>query len=58
MGVTSVRRDSKKLSEGVHIIVGTPFRIFQMINKSVINKTYLKMIVIDEADSILSSNQK
>jgi translation initiation factor 4A len=55
VGVTSVRKDSKKINDGIHIIVGTPFRIHQMISKGIINKYNLKIIVLDEADSILAS---
>ena len=55
VGVTIVRKDSKKINDGIHIIVGTQFRIHQMISKGIINKYNLKIILLDEADSILAS---
>ena len=37
-----------------HIIIGTPGRICDLVNKNIINTTHIKIIVIDEADDVLS----
>lgn len=52
-GGTLVTEDKKKLKEGVHVVVGTPGRIRDMMNRQILNPTYLKMLVIDEADEML-----
>ena len=38
-----------------HVIIGTPGRLSDLLGKSMINSSYLKMIIIDEADDVLSS---
>jgi translation initiation factor 4A len=51
VGGTNVAEDKKRLKEGgVHIVVGTPGRVQDMINKKIINADHLKIIVLDEAD--------
>jgi superfamily II DNA/RNA helicase len=44
------------VNEGTNIIIGTPFRIHQLLLKGYLNKNLVKMIIIDEADSILIGN--
>ena len=38
-----------------HVIVGTPGRISDLLNKEIINNDTVKMIIIDEADDVLST---
>lgn len=38
IGGTSIRDDLRKLEEGVHVIVGTPGRVNDMINRGVLRK--------------------
>lgn len=52
-GGTQVGEDKKKLKEGVHIVVGTPGRVRDMMNRQNLDPTYLKMLIIDEADEML-----
>lgn len=52
-GGTQVAEDKKRLKEGVHIVVGTPGRIRDMMNRQILDSTYLKMLIIDEADEML-----
>ena len=47
---------NKKNTE--HIIVGTPGRVSDLINRGIISSEYIKMVVIDEADDVLSSSFK
>jgi len=37
-----------------HVVIGTPGRMLDMINKKVINSNTIKMMVLDEADELLS----
>ena len=52
-GGTQVIQDKRKLKEGCHIVVGTPGRVRDMMNRQFLNTNYLKMLIIDEADEML-----
>lgn len=54
IGGTSVRDDMKALSEGPHVIVGTPGRVHDMIQRRILKTDSMKMFVLDEADEMLS----
>merc|ERR1711983_79391 len=58
IGGTSVREDMMKLNNGVHIVVGTPGRVFDMISRRVLRVNDIKMFVLDEADEMLSRGFK
>lgn len=53
-GGTAVREDIKVLKEGVHIVVGTPGRVLDMMKKGFLKTDYMKIFVMDEADEMLS----
>jgi translation initiation factor 4A len=54
IGGTSLKADMKHLSEGVHVVVGTPGRVLDMMNKKILKSSYMKIFVLDEADEMLS----
>jgi len=54
IGGTSVKDDIKNFSEGIQIVVGTPGRVNYMINNNILKLTYLKILILDEADEMLS----
>eukprot|EP00485_Elphidium_margaritaceum_P002930 CAMPEP_0202705758 /NCGR_PEP_ID=MMETSP1385-20130828/18265_1 /ASSEMBLY_ACC=CAM_ASM_000861 /TAXON_ID=933848 /ORGANISM="Elphidium margaritaceum" /LENGTH=406 /DNA_ID=CAMNT_0049364063 /DNA_START=51 /DNA_END=1271 /DNA_ORIENTATION=- len=59
IGGTSVQHDIDALqSGGVHVVSGTCGRINDMIERSVLNTKYIKILVIDEADEMLQRNFK
>ncbi|KAG7154389.1 Eukaryotic initiation factor 4A-II-like 1 [Homarus americanus] len=58
IGGTNLREDMRRLEMGVQIIVGTPGRVFDMINRRVLNPKNIKMFVLDEADEMLSRGFK
>jgi len=58
IGGTVVREDMRKLEAGVHIVVGTPGRVFDMINRRALDPSHIKMFVLDEADEMLSRGFK
>ena len=58
VGGTSVREDIGKLEAGVHVVVGTPGRVFDMINRQALRTAEIKMFVLDEADEMLSRGFK
>merc|ERR1719436_1482793 len=54
VGGTSVKVDMDKLSNGQHVVVGTPGRVKDMMARGVLSTNHLKMFVLDEADEMLS----
>ncbi|GFY97172.1 eif4a-2 [Actinidia rufa] len=58
VGGTSVREDQRILQSGVHVVVGTPGRVFDMLRRQSLRPDYIKMFVLDEADEMLSRGFK
>lgn len=59
VGGTDVREDMSKLKAGVHIVVGTPGRVFDMIeNRRCLKVHQMVLFVLDEADEMLSRGFK
>ena len=52
-GGTKERHKARSLEHGAHIIVGTPGRIKQLLEKKTLNVRFLKILVLDEADRML-----
>lgn len=53
-GGTLVSEDRRLIAEGVNVIVGTPGRIRDLILRNSLQLGLLKMLIIDEADELLS----
>lgn len=58
VGGTVIREDIRILQEGVHIVVGTPGRVFDMIKRDALDISSLSLFVLDEADEMLSRGFK
>merc|ERR1712003_478333 len=58
VGGTAVRDDIRTLQNGVHIVVGTPGRVFDMIERRALDVRAVKVFVLDEADEMLSRGFK
>lgn len=58
VGGTLVREDLRVLSDGVHVVVGTPGRVYDMLRRGGLQAEYIKMFVLDEADEMLSRGFK
>ena len=54
IGGTSVREDMKALQDGPQVVVGTPGRVQDMIQRRVLRTDSIKMFILDEADEMLS----
>jgi len=54
VGGTAVRDDIRTLSSGVHIVVGTPGRVGDMINRRALKLDNIQQFFLDEADEMLS----
>tara|TARA_B110000971_G_scaffold216501_1_gene251610 strand:+ start:308 stop:760 length:453 start_codon:yes stop_codon:yes gene_type:complete len=58
VGGTAVRDDIRTLQGGVHVVVGTPGRVFDMINRRALRLDSIKQFFLDEADEMLSRGFK
>ena len=58
VGGTSVREDAQRLHEGVHVVVGTPGRVNDMLEKRHLRCERMILFVLDEADEMLSRGFK
>ena len=54
VGGTAVRDDIRTLQDGVHVVVGTPGVVYDMIQRRALKLDAVKMFVLDEADEMLS----
>lgn len=57
-GGERVQKDINNINNGAHIIVGTPGRVYDMINRNVIIMKDIKLFILDEADEMLSHGFK
>lgn len=58
VGGTAVREDVRTLQDGVHVVVGTPGRVYDMIQRRALRVDGVKLFVLDEADEMLSRGFK
>jgi len=52
-GGEPIHRQIRALTSGVHIVVGTPGRIIDLLERRVLNLSSVKIVVLDEADRML-----
>ena len=57
-GGTPIRDDLRVLERGVHFIVGTPGRIYDLMNRGALNRQQIKVLILDEADQMLEDRFK
>jgi len=58
IGGKSVKDNLDALRKGVHVIIGTPGRIYDLLNRHAIDGSKIKMLIIDEADTMLDRGFK
>ena len=54
VGGTPIRDNIDELNRIPHVIIGTPGRVLDMLNKNYINRKTIRMLILDEADELLS----
>jgi len=54
VGGTARRDDAEKLRQGQHLVVGTPGRVQDLIEKRILKTDDLRIFILDEADEMLS----
>jgi translation initiation factor 4A len=52
-GGPPVHEDIRALERGVHFLVGTPGRIFDLLNRKALATSTIRVLVLDEADQML-----
>merc|ERR1712227_773133 len=57
-GGTNLKDDIMRIYEKVHLIVATPGRILDLMEKQVANVSKCRMLILDEADKLLSQDFK
>ena len=58
-GGTNLKEDILRLKNGntpVHVVVGTPGRVYDLANKNVLNLENCGIFVLDEADKLLGQD--
>ena len=50
--------DIRKLEHGVHVVSGTPGRIYDMIKRRTLRTKQIKLLILDEADEMLGRGFK
>ena len=58
VGGRSIGDDIRKLDHGVHIVSGTPGRVFDMIKRRNLRTRNIKALILDEADEMLNKGFK
>lgn len=57
-GGASIVTQKEQLRRGVHIVVGTPGRVFDLLRQKVLKVDAIKILVLDEADEMLNMGFK
>jgi ATP-dependent RNA helicase len=58
IGGKSIGEDIRRLDYGAHVVSGTPGRVYDMIKRRNLRTRDIKMLVLDEADEMLSKGFK
>ena len=58
VGGTSIRDNIQQLERGAHVVVGTPGRVFDLINRRVLFTDKIRTFILDEADEMLGCGFK
>ena len=58
IGGTNLGEDIRKLDYGQHVVSGTPGRVFDMIRRRTLRTRGIKVLILDEADEMLSRGFK
>ena len=53
VGGNPIRDDIRQLEGGAQFIVGTPGRVFDLVNRNVLDRSEIRVLIMDEADQML-----
>jgi translation initiation factor 4A len=57
-GGQPLREDLRAIEKGAHIIVGTPGRIYDLMSRGALKSSFIKVLILDEADQMLEDRFK
>jgi len=57
-GGTPLRDDVRAIEKGCQILIGTPGRIYDLMNRNILTRDYIRVLVFDEADQMLEDRFK
>ena len=57
-GGTPLREDTKAIEKGCQFLIGTPGRIFDLMNRNILTSENIRILVMDEADQMLEDRFK
>ena len=57
-GGTPLRDDIRAIEKGCQILIGTPGRIFDLMNRNVLSRASIRVLILDEADQMLEDRFK
>jgi len=57
-GGTPLRDDIRAIERGCQFLVGTPGRIYDLMNRNILSREHIKVLVMDEADQMLEDRFK
>lgn len=58
IGGTPLKEDLIRLSQGLHVLIGTPGRLVDLFDRGLLDLSKCKTVVLDEADKLLSEHLK
>jgi len=58
IGGKAVKTDLEVLKKGVHVMIGTPGRIMDLLGRNAVDSKKIKILIIDEADTMLDRGFK
>jgi len=58
IGGKAVKTDLDVLKKGVHVMIGTPGRIMDLLSRNAVDTKKIKILIIDEADTMLDRGFK
>ena len=57
-GGTPIRDDLKAIERGVQMVIGTPGRIYDLMNRRALTRESMRVLILDEADQMLEDRFK
>ena len=58
IGGKNLNEDIRRLEHGIHMVSGTPGRVYDMIQRRKLSTRHIKLLVLDEADEMLNKGFK
>jgi len=57
-GGTPLREDTRAIEKGCQVLIGTPGRIFDLMNRNILSSEHIRLLIMDEADQMLEDRFK